>query len=99
MSQVPYRLRYAARPSVENNKNKKSVKFQGDMLNCCDFIQVYVFTTNHHPKVNGYAFRGSNPNIFYVVSLLNRVSTLKGKNLLLYEQNLSFTSRPHFGRF
>ena len=31
-----------------NNKNKKSVKFQGDMLNFCDIIQVYVFTTNHH---------------------------------------------------
>ena len=35
---------------MENNKNKKSVKFQGDMLNFCDFIQVYVFTTNHHLK-------------------------------------------------
>ena len=33
---------------MENNKNKKSVKFQGDMLNFCDFIQVYVFTRNHH---------------------------------------------------
>ena len=33
---------------MENNKNKKSVKLQGDMLNFCDFIQVFVFTTNHH---------------------------------------------------
>ena len=33
---------------MENNKNKKSVKFQGDMLNVYDFIQVFVFTTNHH---------------------------------------------------
>ena len=33
---------------MENNKNKKSVKFQGDVLNFCDFIQVFVFTTNHH---------------------------------------------------
>ena len=33
---------------MENNKNKKSVKFQGDMLNFCDFIQVFVFTRNHH---------------------------------------------------
>ena len=33
---------------MENNKNKKSVKFQGDMLIFCDFIQVFVFTTNHH---------------------------------------------------
>ena len=35
---------------MENNKKKKSVKFQGDMLNFCDFIQVFVFTTNHHLK-------------------------------------------------
>ena len=35
---------------MENNKNKKSVKFQGDMLNFYDFIQVFVFTTNHHLK-------------------------------------------------
>ena len=35
---------------MENNKNKKSVKFQGDMLNFCDLIQVFVFTTNHHLK-------------------------------------------------
>ena len=33
---------------MENNKNKKSVKFQGDMLNYCDFIQVFVFTSYHH---------------------------------------------------
>ena len=33
---------------MENNKNKKSVKFQGDMLNFCGFIQVFVFTRNHH---------------------------------------------------
>ena len=24
------------------------MKFQGDMLNYCDFIQVFVFTRNHH---------------------------------------------------
>ena len=35
---------------MENNKNKKSVKFQGDTLNFCDFIQVFVFTRNHHLK-------------------------------------------------
>ena len=27
-----------------------SVKFQVDTLNFCDFIQIYVFTTNHHLK-------------------------------------------------
>ena len=37
---------------MENNKNKKSVKFQGDMLNFCDFIQVFVFTRNHHLNLN-----------------------------------------------
>ena len=36
---------------MNNNKNKKSVKFQGDILNFYDFIQVFVFTTNHHLKV------------------------------------------------
>ena len=35
---------------MENNKSKKSVKFQGDMLNFYDFIQVFVFTRNHHLK-------------------------------------------------
>ena len=39
---------YFALQTVEKNKNKKSVKFQGDMVIFCDFIQVYVFTTNHH---------------------------------------------------
>ena len=39
---------YFALQTVENNKNKMSIKFQGDMLNFCDFILVYVFTTNHH---------------------------------------------------
>ena len=35
---------------MENNKNKKTVKFQGDTLIFCDFIQVFVFTRNHHLK-------------------------------------------------
>ena len=30
------------------------------MLNFCDFIRVYVLTTDHHPEVNGYFFTGSN---------------------------------------
>ena len=41
---------YFALLTVENNKNKKSVKFQGDLLNYCGFIQVFVFTKNHHLK-------------------------------------------------
>ena len=36
---------------MENNKNKKSVKFQGDMFNFCDFIQFLylpeIITLNH----------------------------------------------------
>ena len=28
------------------------MKFQGDILNFCDFIQVFVFTTNHHLKAD-----------------------------------------------
>ena len=36
---------------MENNKNKKSVKLQGDiMVIFCDFIQVFVLTRNHHLK-------------------------------------------------
>ena len=30
------------------------MKFQGDMLNYCDFIQVFIFTTKHH--LNNYMF-------------------------------------------
>ena len=41
---------------MENNKNKKSVKFQGDMLNFCDFIQVFVFTRNHHLKTSYFCY-------------------------------------------
>ena len=37
---------YFALYTVENNKNKKSNKFQEDMLNFCDFIQDFVFTTS-----------------------------------------------------
>ena len=39
---------YFALYTVENNKNKKSVKFQGDTFDFYDFIQVFVFTSNHH---------------------------------------------------
>ena len=41
---------YFALYTVENNKNKKAVNFKGDMLFFCDFILVFVFTTNHHFK-------------------------------------------------
>ena len=39
---------YFALWTVENSKNEKSVEFRGGMLCLCDFVQVYMFTTNHH---------------------------------------------------
>ena len=42
---------------MENNKNKKSVKFQGDMLNFCEFIQVFVFTRNHHLNARLFGYK------------------------------------------
>ena len=42
---------------MENNKNKKSVNFQGDMLNFGDFIHVFVFTRNHHLKLSQWYFK------------------------------------------
>ena len=45
---------------MENNKNKKSVKFQGDILNFCDFIQVFVFTRNHHLNISRVFFQNMN---------------------------------------
>ena len=42
---------------MENNKTKKSVKFHGDLLNYCDFIQVFVFTSYHHLKGRFLKFR------------------------------------------
>ena len=46
----------------------KSVKFQGDVLNFCDFIQVYVFQTGGHSA----ALIENGSNIyFYLFSILN----------------------------
>ena len=42
--------------TVENNKSKKSVKFQGDILNFGDFIEVFVFTLYHHLKMHKISF-------------------------------------------
>ena len=50
---------------MENNKNKKSVKFQGDMLKFCDFIQVFVFTRNHHLKHSVFIIETRMKNIFF----------------------------------
>ena len=51
---------------MENNKNKKSVKYQGDMLNFCDFIQVYVFTRNHHLKLQEYGQTAALQHFFQI---------------------------------
>ena len=74
---------YFALYTVENNKNKKSVKFQGDMLNCCNFIQVYVFTTNHHLKTR------LNPPRCAVIRELG----WEPIHDFLYRQRLSYISR------
>ena len=62
---------------MEINKNKKSVKFQGDMLNFCDFIQVFVFTRNHHLKLGGHLristqlnFYSSGTALFIFISIV-----------------------------
>ena len=58
---------------MENTKNKKSVKFQGDMLNFCDFIQVFVFTRNHHLNIftiNHIAYCLQN----YSISIMQRLN-------------------------
>ena len=54
---------------MENNKNKKSVKFQGDMLNFCDFIQVFVFTRNHHLKNGVTYFKEENRKLLLLLSV------------------------------
>ena len=58
---------------MENNKNKKSVKFQGDMLNFCDFIQVFVFTRNHHLK----GCYGMHNNTSFYVKVCRNASVIK----------------------
>ena len=64
---------YFALLTVENNKNKKSVKFQGDMLNFCDFIQVFVFTRNHHLKG-----QGNSAHINYVNIMKKGLCSVRG---------------------
>ena len=70
---------------MENNKNKKSVKFQGGMLNFCDFIQVFVFTTNHHlkkinEKISNYIWSGL---IFLLLAQLVKISHLESWTCLM----------------
>ena len=58
---------------MENNKSKKSVKFQGDMLNFCDFIQVFVFTRNHHLKVREGSDYGNQRPRYSSVALVTSI--------------------------
>ena len=93
---------------MENNKNKKFVKFQGDMLNFCDFIQVFVFTRNHHlkqQKVLDSRCIGVLPRFFvvftkqrdltdFLLALLGNL-TIQNRGLLLKERICSLrTLRP-----
>ena len=72
---------YFALYAVENNKNKKSVKFPGDTLNFRDFIQVFVFTANHHLTQSSYRykiqwnFNGS--NIFGTMKICSKQKSAK----------------------
>ena len=43
---------YNASYTVENNKNQKTVKFQGDVLNFCDFIQGPRLKNFFHAQLN-----------------------------------------------
>ena len=64
---------------MESNINKKSVKFQGDMLDFCDFIQVFVFTPNHHLKV---VISGKNKNLNNITKIKH--TFLKFHRLLIF---------------
>ena len=51
----------------------------------------------HGVKVYGYTFKESN-SVIHICFLSKVEFTLKEKNLLLFEQILSFKSKPEFGR-
>ena len=69
---------------MENNKNKKSVKFQGDVLNFCDFIQVFVFTRNHHLNLYSVLITGT-PTIFIPLTVVYlSIGTPKNNKFFIY---------------
>ena len=49
------------------------MKFQGDILNFCDFIQVFVFTTNHHLKFYIIRFR-----YYFIMANCTNLNQFKG---------------------
>ena len=68
---------------MENNKNKKSVKLQEDMLNFCDFIQVFVFTRNHHLKATGqpdFSFENESSMCTVIAVMTNNYGCMKSVN-------------------
>ena len=69
---------------MENNKNKKSVKFQGDVLNFCDFIQVFVFTTYHHLKC--FMTLLLNTLIFFDEKMREASHIFSAKNIGIFEK-------------
>ena len=58
------------------------MKFQGDILNFYDFIQVFVFTTNHHLKRSGEA---SKVNVHYSCSIFWPATGLEIKKMTFEE--------------
>ena len=73
------------------NKNKKFVKFQGDMLNSSDFIQVYVFTTNHHLNVF--------PNLFITFYSTIQLTETFFKNFVLSLSHCLHSADAHHFEF
>ena len=70
---------YFALKTVKINKNKKSVKFQGDILNFYDFIQIFLFTSNHHLSIFFSEFR---PLLHFDTSFNNVVKDPIGMNVV-----------------
>ena len=84
---------------MENNKSKMSVKFQGDMLNYCDFIQVFVFASYHHLKLASEVGPRT-MSCIYVYSLFNmgslqRIWRCRQTNLVLDKGGVKISTRNH----
>ena len=60
----------------------KSIKFQGDMLNFCDFIQDFVFPTIHHLNVETAALRVEELWSFYRILLSSPIRKFEEVKIL-----------------
>ena len=67
-----------------------------NLLQVCSGLSTLLLFKFLHHNINGYIFRGSNSVCFFVFCLHNKGQLLKEKNLLLWEQILSFKCRPLF---